>query len=131
MKKPTLDEFIAAYGTGRYSSNLYVREDGFRSLYVRIGKRWFVDMECDPTLDLASMTVRYPGKRTFTRLVERLRHDYPKMTLYVESVLSPRFRSRLKLMGFAPVGGPGFDCFVMLPSPEARARQDPAWSALQ
>jgi hypothetical protein len=114
MKQPTLDEFIVAYGQGKYQPNLYVKEKGFRSLYVRIGKRWIGDVWCDPTLDLASLTASRPGYGTFTALVKRLRRDYPAMTLYVESVSGERFRAHLRGMGFAPMG-PALNCFALVP----------------
>lgn len=110
MKQPTLDEFIAAYGTRTYTSNAYVKEKGFKFLYVRMSPRLFREGPADPTLDLANLEARRPGKGTFKRLVTRLRQQYPHMTLFVESVMLQRFRDGLLRMGFKPVGA---DCFVL------------------
>jgi len=114
MKKPTLDEYIAAYGSGEYPPNMYVRERGFKSCYIRMTNRLFSDGWHDPTLDLASIEARYPGKGTFTALVKRLRQQYPELTLHVESVLNLRFRSKLLALGFTQMGD-GQDCFVLPP----------------
>lgn len=111
MKQPTLEEFIAAYGTRKYMPNLYVREKGFKQIYVRITPRWIDGAWRDPTLDLANIEATYPGKGTFTRLVERLRREHPAMTLFVESVLNRRFHAKLESLGFTRVGQ---DCFVIV-----------------
>jgi hypothetical protein len=114
LKAPTLDEFIAAYGTRKYPPNLHVCEFGFTQLYVRMSRRWIGNAWHDPTLDVANIEARWPGNGYFTRLVKRLRKEHPQMTLYVESVLNQRFRGRLVVLGFTPVG-PALDCFVLFP----------------
>jgi hypothetical protein len=115
MKQPTLDEFIAAYGTKKYTPNLYVKEKGFRQLYVRMTPRYFRQGLFDPTLDLANFEVNRPGTGTFTRLVERLRKQYPHITLHVETVFADRFCDGLLRMGFLPAG---HRCFVLFPQKE-------------
>lgn len=110
MKQPTLDEFIAAYGTRKYMPNLYVREKGFTHFYVRMSPRIFREGPRNPTLDLANIEARYPGNGTFKRLVARLRQQYPHMTLFVEAVMIQRFREGLLRMGFKQIGA---DCFVI------------------
>jgi hypothetical protein len=110
--KPTLDEFIAAYGPHRYPSNLYVRQRGFKHLYVRMNPRWWNNVWQDPTLDLANFEVRQPGKGVFTALVADLRQRYPALTLYVESVLNPRFQTKLIALGFTRTEG---NSFILLP----------------
>lgn len=114
MKLPTLDEFIKGYDAKIFRSNLYVREKGFRSLYVRIGPRYIGKNKIpfDPTLDIANVAATYPGKGYFTRLVERLRRDYPHLGLYVETVFEDRFRRKLLRLGFEAVG---LDCFFLNP----------------
>ena len=89
MKKPTLDEFLAQ-GKNAWPKNSWVKEPGFKNLYVRISKR-SLEGRLRPMIDLADITASRPGKGTFTRLVERLRVQYPMMGIYVESVLEPRF----------------------------------------
>ena len=115
MKQPTLDEFIAAYGTRKYTPNLWVKEKGFKGLYVRMTGRYFRQGLFDPTLDLANFEVTHPGTGTFTRLVERLRRQYPHITLHVETVFSDRFCDGLLRMGFMPAQ---HRCFVLFPEKE-------------
>jgi len=114
MTKPTLDEFIAAYGSRKYPSNMYVRQRGFKYLYVRINPRFWGKAWHDPTLDLASCEVRQPGKGVFTALIADLHRRYPSFTLYVESVFSLRFQAKLVALGFTPTGA---DCFILLSHP--------------
>jgi len=57
----------------------------------------------EPVLDLANLTARKPGRGTFTSLIEHFRKDYPKVTLYVENVLEPRFQRKLVRLGFTEV----------------------------
>lgn len=102
----TLKQFIYDCGyplIGR--GNAYVTYLGFRSLYVRYGVRvvptvGHVSACVSPVLDLAVMEVAKPGRGTFTKFVETLRKDYPKLHLYIESVLNPRLGPHLKKLGF-------------------------------
>lgn len=108
--KPTLNEFIAARGTRKYPLNLYVRQRGFKHLYVRVTSRWWNNRWYDPTLDLANFEVSRPGRGVFTALVADLRQRYPSLTLYVESVLNRRFQTKLVALGFTPTE---CDCFIL------------------
>jgi hypothetical protein len=104
IKRPTLDEFITATLKDPLgASRAYVKEAGFERLYVRLNGRFVDDGIRWPTLDLANLAAKKPGSGTFTALVERLRHTYPQMTLYVESVPEARFQAKLRRMGFKPV----------------------------
>ena len=94
MRLSTLDEFL----TKRRFSNAYVREPGFRHLYVRISRRYFNGVLHEGVLDLANIEARKPGAGAFTRLVERLHTR--GLTLYVECVLQDRFAQKLLRMGF-------------------------------
>lgn len=97
----TLDEFIKK-GLERapVPTNAYVKEKGFKFLYVRIGRRLLGGQMVTPTLDLANLEASRPGKGTFTKLVERLKAEHPELTLVVECVLNPRFVEKLERMGF-------------------------------
>jgi hypothetical protein len=54
-----------------------------------------------PTIDLASAEASNPGHGAFTKLVARLRQDYPSMAIYAENVLNPRFATTLvEKLGF-------------------------------
>jgi len=122
MILPTLDEMIADRIVVKeadqyaYAVNSYVREDGFKFLYVRMIKHWFKGAARDPVLDLANFEVKKPGKGTFTRLIERLRQQYPTLTLRVEVVHEKRFRDKLESMGFEH---DGCGSFVLLPQNHA------------
>lgn len=112
MKFPTLDEFITRYKAGGDPGrpiNGWVREPGFRHLYVRMTPRYISGIAHDPTLDLANFEVRKPGHGTFTALINRLRSERPELTLFVECVLNGRLAKRLEALGFEYVGSA---CFV-------------------
>lgn len=103
---PTLDNFISHAQKCAIGMNSYVREPGFQNLYVRYLKRRYIHTHAayaENVLDLANMNATTPGSGAFTTLVERLRKDYPEMSLYVENVLNPRFGEKLLRMGFKPV----------------------------
>jgi hypothetical protein len=93
MKLPTLDAFIAKAKTSQFR-NSWVREPGFADLYVRLIPRNVAGIE-RVFLDLANMTAKKPGSGTLTRLVARLRVDYPDLSLYVENALNPRLPAML------------------------------------
>jgi hypothetical protein len=99
----TLDQFIEDHKkkpAGR-SSNAYVRKTGFEALYVRLGPRYILGVLHPLVLDIASVTVRRPGRGLFTRLVEELHGR--GFSLYVESVLNERFERMLPRLGFVRV----------------------------
>ena len=101
----TLDEFIRNKIDGKtWPRNAYVDAPGFRSCYVRLTKRPIKGQVRDPVLDLANIEAEEPGKGAFSALVAQLRKDWPTLGLYVESVLNPRFETKLLEMGFEPVG---------------------------
>ena len=115
---PTLDEFLKKRKTGSYlPSNSYVIEQGFASLYVRLTTRYIHHRTYDPVLDIANVESEQPGKGTFTKLIERLRREYPHLGLYVESVLNVGFRGKLLSLGFEYVG-PHTDspCYFLTPT---------------
>ena len=93
MKKPPLDEFLAQ-GENTWPKNSWVKETGFKNLYVRLSQR-YLEGEMRPVIDLASIEATKPGRGTFTRLVERLRSQHPTKSIYVECVLQPRFSEML------------------------------------
>jgi hypothetical protein len=93
-----LDEFIAQ-ALEKRMRNAYVDEPGFDTLYVRVATRFLDDQQLQ-TIDLATIGASVPGGGAFTRLVERLRKQYPTMTIFVESVQTERFRNKLRTMGF-------------------------------
>lgn len=60
-----------------------------------------------PTIDLASITATTPNNGAFTRLVDRLSKKYPDRIIFVECVLTERFKSKLIKMGFVECNVPG------------------------
>lgn len=102
----TLDQFL-----GQDQRSAWLRHDEFKDLYVRKTER-FYGRKRVPTIDLATITARKPGRGSFKRLVAYLRANYPAYALYVENVLSPRFADSLPRMGFTL----DFRDAVMMPS---------------
>jgi hypothetical protein len=100
---PTLDEFIAR-GPNKWPLNSYVREKGFKFLYVRWG-RHSIGGELFVCLDLANAEVKHPGKGTFKKLITRLRSEYPEVNLYLENVLNEKLLPGLPRLGFIRVEG--------------------------
>lgn len=101
----TLDQFIETRRDERvFPRNAYVKEPGFKDLYVRFNRR-FVDGEVhNPVLDIANAEAKSPGSGAATTLVARLRAQYPEMGLFAENVSNTRFCSKLKAMGFKQLG---------------------------
>lgn len=99
MRRPTLDDFLKLKRD--FPRNGYVREAGFKSLYVRKSARWLEGKRRE-VLDLASLVAKKPGNGAFKALVARLRREYPRLHLYVENVLNPKFAPGLIRMGFKP-----------------------------
>lgn len=95
------------------SSNAYVRSQGFKSLYVRMGKRYLDGKTHDNVLDIANVTASKPGNGAFTRLVEELHAR--GIPIYVESVLNDRFALKLPRMGFTVRDGLQPPCFYLFP----------------
>jgi len=93
MNLPTLDEFVARRGA--WPNNSYVREPGFESLYVRYTSRSLGNAGMKEVLDVANVTAKKPGGGAFTRLIGRLRTQYPTLGLYVECVHNERFAATL------------------------------------
>lgn len=93
-----LDQFIAQ-ALNRGVRNTYVDEPGFDTLYVRVATRFLDDQQLR-TIDLATIGASDPGGGAFTRLVARLMDQYPTMTIFVESVQTERFATKLRAMGF-------------------------------
>lgn len=89
----TLDNFIKTQ-----SRNAYVRSAGFESLYVRFGQRYINGIIHPCVLDIANVTAKKPGNGAFSRLVKDLHNR--GITLYVESVMTNRFATKLSRMGF-------------------------------
>ena len=115
MKMQTLDEFIVG-STTNWPNNAWVRERGFESLYVRVARR-HLEGEWRVTIDIANVTARKPGRGTFTKLLQRLKKDYPHLTIFVESALEQRFRNKLVKWGFVEREGEPHN-FYLLPEKE-------------
>jgi hypothetical protein len=104
-----LKEFLKkASESNRTQSRAHLQEPGFSELYVRYNSKRFINNTwVSPILDLASIEVptHQRCKGLFTKLVKRIRKEYPELHLFVESVLTPRFEKKLEAMGFQNLGG--------------------------
>jgi hypothetical protein len=112
---PTLEKFMADHKAKQRgaSSNSYVRAQGFRDLYVRMGRRYLAGKTHDCVLDIANVTASKPGNGAFTRLVDDLHAR--GIPIYVESVLNERFALKLPRMGFTARLDVQPPCFYLLP----------------
>ena len=117
MRKPTLHQFITE---SRWPANAYVREPGFSHMYVRCSRRILEETGAlQDCLDIANISVT-PRRRCcglFTRLLQRIKQDYPSLTIYVESVMTSRFADKLLRLGFHQhhEDWPLYNCFYLLP----------------
>jgi hypothetical protein len=102
---PTLDQFILEAKKRSFQNNSYVKEPGFKSLYVRYGRRFLDGKWVQDVLDLASIQATRPGRGALTHLIARLRKDYSGMSLYVESIFNPRLPRKLETLGFKSIDG--------------------------
>ena len=102
----TLNQFIKE-SENKWPLNAYVRQRGFKTLYVRRSRRWLDGTWVNGVLDIANVEVMHPGRGLFTRLAERL--FIQKIPLYVECVINHRFAATLDLAGFTRVKRSGID----------------------
>jgi hypothetical protein len=93
-----LEEFISS----KTARNAYVKEVGFKTLYVRKNKKRFISGRFVYTvLDIASLETLHPGEGNWTSLFNRIREKYPEWTIFVENVMNPKFEEILVSQGFA------------------------------
>lgn len=120
---PTLDEFIAFGQSRDLPSNSYVRETGFKVLYVRYNPVFYVrgGHQLQNVLTIASVEARKQHGGTFRSLISYLRSTYPDLSVYVENVLDPAFGQALERMGFEAVTDEEPRCFLL----RAGARRNP------
>lgn len=93
--------------------NAYVREPGFRSLYVRMTQRVLHSKKYSVVLDIANVEAEQPGRGAFTKLIERLPGKGLQL-VYVELVHNKRFHQKLLRMGFTEREGFGASSFYKL-----------------
>lgn len=110
-----LDNFILISKSKIFNNNAYVNEKGFKSLYVRFGKRYINQIWHDNVLDIANVETICKGKGTFTKLIKKIRSRYPETIIYVESVINPRLPNHLKSLGFLKIDN-GYSEDAMVPS---------------
>ena len=110
VTNPTLDKFIRE-STAR---SAYVEEPGFTELYVRRTRRYINGEFYQNVLDIGRIEAAVQGQGAFKALIARLQRDYPTLSIYVESVLTERFREGLVRLGFQDVGPhPLTPCFFL------------------
>lgn len=101
---PSLLEFIRSAKEcedGRVNTCSWLKEEGFKSLYVRYGLR-YVNGRTVTCLDIANVTVTYPRTGTLTRLIQKVRTEFPGLCIYLENVLNVALWDVLVRKGFAP-----------------------------
>ena len=122
-----LREFIEDSRKRTYPSRAHLNEPGFRlpvgALYVRYTRRYILGEMKYPVLDLATVEAEKKGHGTWTRLIDRIRSEYPELHIFVESVLNERFVKKLESMGFQNLGPDGTPCFYL---PPVGAKADPS-----
>lgn len=112
-----LDSFIKKHTpTFHFPNNAYVKEPGFKTLYVRVTRRYILGKVAHPVLDIAYVEAIKPGNGTFTGLVKKLQGKYPDLNIFVESVLNKRFRSKLLSLGFKNADDEGSSGEIHSPS---------------
>lgn len=110
-----LAKFIAVAEKRQFPFSQYVDEPGFEHLYVRFGK-WFIDGKWHPrVLTIANVQAEEPGKGTFTKLIERIKHDWPDVGIYVECVHNQRLAKWLMKNGFR-LTAPHPNCYNWIPN---------------
>lgn len=102
-KGQNLYAFIKAAQKSFAVNRAYVSFPGFSSLYVRVAKR-YINGEYVNTIDLAAITAEKPSHGAFKNLIKYLNHAFPEYGIYVESVLTERFKEGLLKLGFTSVG---------------------------
>lgn len=107
MKLPTLAEFIQNATEFGFPKNSYVREPGFKVLYVRHGTRYIKGLRITPVLDIANAQACYPGRGAFKSLLIKIERDHPHLNIYVENVLTYKFADGLERLGFEHIPGEG------------------------
>lgn len=118
----TLSEFIQSYRESDWpNSRAYIKEPGFKDLYIRLTPRYINKIQYKLVLDIAKVEASYKGKGTFKKLIAKIRDEYPEMGIYVEAVLTECFAEGLVRMGFKVVDH-NPDCFFMEPKYEIDQR---------
>ena len=69
------------------------------SLYVRKSKR-LINGDMYNFLDLASIEIENKGQGILTQITKSIENKYPKLNLYVESILNKRLIGLLERLGF-------------------------------
>lgn len=94
MELTDLNTFVKGAKANPFRCNAWIAEPGFSGIYVRYTKR-SINGRMRRVLDLASIQADQPGSGAFTRLLDKLKSNYPKLTLYIECVLPDRFAEAL------------------------------------
>lgn len=98
MTLPTLDTFLKKAEGREFPLNSYVREPGFRALYVRVGPRFLGGRRYNNVVDIARVEAGRTGQGRFTALVNRLLDA--GYCIYVEAIFNERLVEKLVRMGF-------------------------------
>ena len=91
----TIHEFMAQ----RAVAQQYIKEPGFRTMLVRRSYRQLEGVRYD-VLTIRQVTALKKGRGFFRAFLTELRLNYPRLTVYVEAVLTRKFWEGLQRMGF-------------------------------
>lgn len=97
----TVSEFVTTALAQGGRNRLHLKEPGFKHFYARFGPRYLNGKTYKLTLDIATIEVEpeKQGTGVFTRLVGRLRKQFPQVSLYVEEA-TPLLQQLLLKLGF-------------------------------
>jgi len=98
QRLPTLNNFLDDKLWNRTSRSAYVTEEGFDSLYVRIGPLFMGGMKHDRVFTIANVTVTHKGIGTVWMLIDRIL--CMGLPVQVECVHNPCFAEKLTERGF-------------------------------
>lgn len=114
MNLPKFVDFVEQNRESLHA-NSYVIHPDFTELYIRMTKR-LLSSKWYPCLDIARVMAKSKGEGAFKNLIFFIRSNYPKLAIYIESVLTERFATGLVKMGFTKFNQ---NCFYLLPLEES------------
>lgn len=112
MAFKTLNQLISEnIDDSTHQHSEYVREPGFKPVYVRVGAQFIEGQFVPNTVTIANIVATRLGKGAFTKLSARL-HDAGH-NVYVECVQNPRFAEKLRRLGYREIPSRGCPSFFL------------------
>lgn len=82
-----------------------VGKEGF--IFVRKSNHYHPNKGWFETFDIANISIKEPGRGYFTGLLKMVETAYPEVTIFVESIIEPRFIKFFESRGYEITGLPG------------------------